>query len=642
MRDLGLDGAANIPEFVARQIKRLKECDQSMRSVFDFAFSIEGNVMAEYSDGNKIYEITYGECKKNILELSCRMANILADHPKSSIVGLNMDNRLEWIEIFWALLRIGYIPLLMNKRLPLSSLEEVLKEHSVCAVITDDVSFCVPTLSYERFYEDTPKCPDCESWADEIIFMSSGTSEAIKLCRYNGKKICRQIYNSKQIVDTSKAIHAHVDGKLKQLAFLPFYHVFGFLACYMWFAFFARSFVFLKSLHPDTLLKTVKRHKVTHIFAVPMLWTKIEAAALKTISERGEATKKKFEKGLKIANKLSGTPFGKTFSKIAFKEVRENIFGESIRFMISGGGSIPAHTIEFFNAIGYPLANGYGMTEIGITSVELSSKKKIINTGSVGLPFKSAEYKLNENGVLLVKGSSTAYSVSCGKDTETIDENQWFATRDLASFRKGRWYIEGRQDDMIVNSSGENIYPEALEKKLSANGCELAVVGVKNNDGSVRCTLIIHPEKISDAQKVRDDITEQLKQSDLYRRIDDIRLTSTPLMLVNEFKLNRKRLSRDASSARLVFIENSGKTEVSLTGEIQERVGQIFAKVLSCDITPEEYNSNFFFDLNGSSLAYFELVEELKREYGIDLLAGKDRVLYTVNEISAYLNEEKK
>lgn len=642
MKDFGLDGCANIPEFVGRQIKRLKECKQNMQSVFSFAFSIEGNVMAEYSDGNKIYEITYGRCKKNIVELSLRMKSILTEYPKGGIIGLNMDNRLEWIEIFWALLRIGYVPLLMNKRLPFSSLEDVLREHGVCAVITDDVSFCVPTYSYEKFYEDTPKAPDCEDWADEIIFMSSGTSEAIKLCRYNGEKICRQIYNSKQIVETSKAIQAHVDGKLKQLTFLPFYHVFGFLACYMWFAFFARSFVFLKSLHPDTLLKTVKRHKVTHIFAVPMLWTKIEAAALKTISERGEATKKKFEKGLKIANKLSGTPLGKTFSKIAFKEVRENIFGESIRFMISGGGSIPAHTIEFFNAIGYPLANGYGMTEIGITSVELSAKKKIVNTGSVGVPFISAEYKLDENGVLLVKGSSTAYSVTCGDKTEHIDENQWFVTRDLAVKRNGRWYIEGRQDDMIVNSSGENIYPEALEKKLSPNGCELAVVGVKSGDGSVRCTLIIHPERISDAQKIRDDITEQLKQNDLYRRIDDIRLTSTPLMLPNEFKLNRKRLSRDASNGRLTFIENSDNADSSPAGETEERIGEIFSKVLSCEITPKEYNSNFFYDLNGSSLAYFELVEELKREYGIDLLAGKDRVLYTVNEISAYLKEEKK
>lgn len=640
--DLGLDGCASIPEFVARQIKGLKQCPQTMESVFGFAFSIEGNVMAEYSDGNKIYEITYGECKRNIIALSGRMAHLLADIPKSSIIGLNMDNRLEWIEIFWALLRIGFIPLLMNKRLPISSLEKVLKEHGASAVITDDTDFCVPTFGYKKFYEDTPQKVDCESWADEIIFMSSGTSEAVKLCRYNGKKICQQIYNSKQIVDTSKSIHSHVEGKLKQLTFLPFYHVFGFLACYMWFAFFARTFVFLKSLHADTLLKTVKRHKVTHIFAIPMLWTKIEAAALKTISERGEATKKKFEKGLKIAKKLSGTPFGNSFSRIAFKEVRENIFGESIRFMISGGGAIPAHTIEFFNAIGYPLANGYGMTEIGITSVELSTKKKIVNTGSVGVPFKSAEYKLDENGALLVKGSSTAYSVTCGDNTEYIDEDQWFATRDLAAFRNGRWYIEGRQDDMIVNTSGENVYPEAIEKKLSPNGCELALIGVKSDDGSVRCTLIIHPERLSDAERVREDITNQLKESDLYRRIDDIRLTASPLMLPNEFKLNRKRLARDASNGALTYIKASGKTEIVLTGETQKRVGELFAKVLSCTITPEQYDSNFFFDLNGSSLSYFELVEELKREYSVDLLAQKERVLYTVNEISAYLCEEKK
>ena len=255
MKDLGLDGAANIPEFVDRQIKRLKKCDQDLCSVFSFAFSIESNVMAEYSDGNKIYEITYGECKKNIFNLSCRMAALLAQYPKASVIGLNMDNRLEWIEIFWALLRIGYIPLLMNKRLPVSSLEEVLSQQDIACVITDDIEFSVPTYKYTEFYKETKALDDCECWADEIIFMSSGTSESVKLCRYNGKKICEQIYNSKEIVDSSKAIHSHVDGKLKQLTFLPFYHVFGFLACYMWFAFFARTFVFLKISIPTHFLK---------------------------------------------------------------------------------------------------------------------------------------------------------------------------------------------------------------------------------------------------------------------------------------------------------------------------------------------------------------------------------------------------
>ena len=64
--------------------------------------------------------------------------------------------------------------------------------------------------------------------------------------------------------------------QLKQLAFLPFYHVFGLFAVYFWFTFFGRTLVFLRDYSADTILKTCRRHQVTHIFAVPMLWHTIE------------------------------------------------------------------------------------------------------------------------------------------------------------------------------------------------------------------------------------------------------------------------------------------------------------------------------------------------------------------------------
>ena len=128
--------------------------------------------------------------------------------------------------------------------------------------------------------------------------------------------------------------------------------------------------------------------------------TVMEAAAIM----RGEKTFEKFEKGMRVSRAIGNLPvIGKLFSKTAFKELRENIFGESVQFMISGGSAISENVLEFFNAIGYHLANGYGMTEIGITSVELSKNKKLLNSGWVGRPFSGVEYKI-EDGQLFVRG----------------------------------------------------------------------------------------------------------------------------------------------------------------------------------------------------------------------------------------------
>ena len=59
---------------------------------------------------------------------------------------------------------------------------------------------------------------------------------------------------------------------MKLLMFLPLFHIFGLVASYFWFAFFGRTFVFLSDYSPNTILSTIRRHKVTHLFAVPLLW----------------------------------------------------------------------------------------------------------------------------------------------------------------------------------------------------------------------------------------------------------------------------------------------------------------------------------------------------------------------------------
>ena len=147
-------------------------------------------------------------------------------------------------------------------------------------------------------------------------------------------------------------------------------------------------------------------YEVTHIFAVPLFWNKVYTEAVKRIKERGEKTYRKFRKGLKLSNALSGIPcLARAFRKRFLKEIRDNLFGESICFMITGGGVVSSDVLGFFNGIGYHLSNGYGMSEIGIASVELSEDNRILNSCSVGQPMGSVEYRINENGELMIRGS---------------------------------------------------------------------------------------------------------------------------------------------------------------------------------------------------------------------------------------------
>ena len=638
--DYGLGNAHSLTAYVEQQVANLKKREQTFQSVFEFVFSLDNNVMAEYTDGNRVYYMTYGECKKSIFKLTGVLKRTMSGLPKKTLVGIYMDNSPQWIQIFWALLRSGYVPLLMNKRLNRQMLDEVLETNKVGAVISDGDTFNVPTFNYKELCDASVKETDAEpDWADETVFMSSGTSMKVKLCIYDGKKICQQLYNSEKIIRDSKEIRAHVDGKLKQLTFLPFYHVFGFLACYMWFAFFTRTFVFLNNYHSDTILKTVRKHKVTHIFAVPMLWTKIEAGARKVIAERGEKTNSKFNRALALSQKLQNAGLGNGFAKLAFREVRENLFGESIRFMISGGGNIPKRTLAFFNGIGYRLVNGYGMTEIGITSVQLSNKPRIINTGSVGKPFSSVEYR-TVNGELAVKGNSLAtFVVADGKKRE-LEESKWFLTEDLAEFKNGTWFLNGRKDDMIVNASGENICPQFIEERIDVQGTECALLGIPTDDGTVRSQLIVSVDSKLNPEEIRSEIISQLKTGGLYRQVDDIKLTYEPLIKGSEFKLNRKRIKADILSGKITFISEEKQTfSNEPTDSLKKHIIKAFEKALEKKLTDDQYDYNFFYQLGGTSLCYFELVEEIKRDFGLDMLSDDSKVLYSVNDVYNYIKE---
>jgi long-subunit acyl-CoA synthetase (AMP-forming) len=82
----------------------------------------------------------------------------------------------------------------------------------------------------------------------------------------------------------------------------------------------------------------------------------------------------------KIGNKIA--------CNILFKNVRQQVFGTDLKFLISGGAQINTKYLEFLNGIGYSIHNGYGLTESGIVSVELSKYPKHRNLPSVGKPFK--------------------------------------------------------------------------------------------------------------------------------------------------------------------------------------------------------------------------------------------------------------
>lgn len=637
---LGLKGYSSLKEFINYNILSLKNSNMQMVDIFNIMFEND-NVFWETTDGNKIFSLTYEQAKENVYGCAAKLNNILGYGDKETIIGINLDNSIEWIKCFWAVLSNGYIPLLINKRLPKNVLNNILTKNKVKAVISDDGNFEIQTIKLKDLMQTSSESKIECIWADKVIFMSSGTSENVKLCVYNGRRLSHQIFNTTDILSKNKLIRNHYDGFIKQLTFLPFYHVFGFIACYLWFAFFGRTFVYLKSLDGETILNTIKKHKVTHLFAVPMLWEKIEQAAYGTIKQRGSKILNRFEKGLKISNFLKGY-LHDWFAKKMLKKVRDNLFGDSIQFMISGGGAISKHTIKFFNGLGYHLANGYGMTEIGITSVDLS---KNTQTTSIGKPFSTIEYKI-ENKELFVRGTSVANNIIIGNNIEDIDEYTWFATGDLAKKERGSYYLQGRKDDLVINSSGENINPDLLEKSIYTAGIKTVLTKIEI-DCMNKAVLVVGINKYSSKEKckdIRNEIIKKLHINNYSTVIDEILFTTDPIIKDDEIKINRKRISRDILNKKIELInldkiENYENLKLEKDVELMKKLKGLFGIALDKNIDENQSDLDFFFDLGGTSLGYFSLLEGFRKEFNIIVPLNYEKPLRTIDDFYYYIKD---
>ena len=634
MRYQNIGTFTSVTKYINDKLERLTKIDKSFDSLFDMMFEDTTNIMFEENTGFRIKKYTYGECKNNV-DIIAR--NIKAKYPGAeynSVVGLYLDNSHTWIETFWAVLKCGFRPLLLNMRLGDESLEYALDITNAIGVISKGKIFSCPTLLEKELYEIREVNVEGK-FGEELFVMSSGTSDNVKICAYSAIEIINIIAQSKAIILSSKRVQKFYDGELKLLAFLPFYHIFGFVAVYLWFGFYARTFVKLNDLNPVTIQNTIKRHRVTHIFAVPLLWQKTYDAAIKEIKNKGDKTYNKFLKGMELASK---PVIGKLITKFAFKQVRDQLFGPSINYLITGGSVIDKKVLTFFNAIGYHLSNGYGMSEIGITSVELSEDLKILDSASIGKPLPGVEYIINKEGELFVKGNTLAKYIIENEEIHPRKDEP-FPTHDLARVEGDRYYLDGRHDDLVVSITGENLNPNIIEEKLMVdNAISLCLINGKDNSLPILLVSISKFLSAEDANKLIKDLVTKMTEQNLNSQIGKVVLVSEPFIGEDEFKVNRKKFEeRYYNNELTLFVPKQNKDEFN--DEISNKIREIFAKVLNKKVDDIHNEADFFLDLGGTSIDYYVMVSDVQEVYNVNL-SDSEMPLNNAQDIARFVRDK--
>ena len=623
-----------LAKIIKERLNQLKNSDLSFRTIYNATFSRPQLIMAEDNDGVSIHRYTYGEIRERIEKTAGALYSLIGD--THSYVGIAMENIVDWIVAFWSVLRSGNKPYLVNLRHPDTLSERIIKNLNITHIICDKKS-SLPACCIEFSSLNDGECPDI--FENEIAVASSGTTLSESICFYTGENVCEQIRNTENIIKESKKIYAHYKGELKQLAFLPFYHVFGLFAVYFWFTYFGRTLVFLRDMSPDTILFTCKHHSVTHIFAVPMLCHTIEEKVYKTAKKQGK--EEKLKKGIKLCSSIQNIfpTLGTALSKRIMSSVTSQLFGNSVLFCISGGSFIRNSALELINGIGYPLYNGYGMSEIGISSVELGEKPNDRNKNSIGRPFSSVEYKIDSDSVLWVKGNSLCSQIlKNGKRTAT---EGWFCTGDICEVDSDkRYYIKGRISDTVIGENGENINPDIIEQMFTVSGAQnMSVLGI---DGKLSLVVQINPYlPASKIQAIREKLESVNNTLPASVQIKKFYMTSDPIMSSGAIKVSRKYLEQAVKEGKINLSpikKEKIKDDFDKDSPLAQRVISIVSEILEEKAENIDVNANLLVDLGVSSLQYFSVLSALAEEFSVT--AEEKDYCYSIKEFCEYIERQ--
>ena len=607
------------------------------------------NVYAEYfGPKNKIKHYKYQKMDQNVKRFASYLKNKIKADENSRVI-LKVSNSPSWGEVFWAILMSGYVPLLIDAKLPRENAENLAKQSKAVAIISDDNhEYSIKKVRVDNILQcDNDGVVDAK-WANEVIFSSSGTTGDAKLMVFNGENFVHQICCALDMgKETTDIIYSKKCGKVKILAMIPFHHIFGFVAVFLWYTFYGKILVFPKSNTPTDLLSICQKVGITHVYSVPLFWDSLALSASRKFAMQSEDKQALLNKMIKFNLKeIDNKEAGFAASPLVNNKVKANILGKHVRYCISGGGYLSNETLRTINGLGYPLYNGYGMTEIGVTSVELSNDVKVRLCSRIGHPLHGVEYKINDNNELLVKSPTIHIrEIIAGEEKTTKLDNGYFHTGDIVSKEEDGYLIKGRMKDVIINANGENIFPDELEiyfKGLPFVN-NLSVLGVVSKDKALHEDIVLVLEVDDKAtEEALKDLEKQVKDIKLPHdtKIDQIYLAKNRLPMANNMKVKRFVIKKEIENGSSKFVLINAKKTSTKTRKFSEEtlktilpeVRQLFSKVLVLPTFKIDDEDHWINDLGGDSMNYVELVQELDRTFNIEIAEEKYGKLTCVND----------
>ena len=328
-----------------------------------------------------------------------------------------------------------------------------------------------PALEYSG-HERAPDIPDIDPESLASIIFTSGTTGQTKGVMLSHANLVADVCGIQAMglcCDTDTL-----------LSILPIHHAFECTAGFLYPLSIGAQVAYARSLKSSEILADLRATRATVILAVPLLFDNIVNAIKRGVSEAPKR-RQQLIAALMSASRMGRRLGWRSAGRLFLAPLRRKAGLESIRILVSGGAALPPQVAEFFDTIGLPLIQGYGLTETSpVVSVNRPGQHRYDTVGppipDIGIkivdPRPDGIGEIAVSGPIVMKGYWKR-----PEQTASVMRDGWLLTGDMGSIgADGHLRISGRSKNVIITGAGKNVYPEEVEAQLGMRPEVLEVV----------------------------------------------------------------------------------------------------------------------------------------------------------------------
>ncbi|MCO4774506.1 MAG: long-chain fatty acid--CoA ligase [Flavobacteriales bacterium] len=415
---------------------------------------------------------------------------------------ISHNNRCEWNIMDHALLQIGAVDVPIYPTMTEADYEYIFNhsESIYCFVSNDELYQKVTNVlskcehmkkvfTFEQYKgmnhwsevlalgADQTRQADVEKARDAVkpedlatIIYTSGTTGLPKGVMLSHKNVVSNV------IAATPRIPGLVKGEAKTLSFLPVCHSFERFIQYLY-MYNGASIYFAESI--ETIKADLNYCQPTIFTAVPRLLEKFFDGIVANGTSAGGLKTKIFEWAVSLALQWEPEDANGGFyhwklgiaDKLVFSKVRAALGLTQIKAVASGSAALQPRLARFFNGIGVPILEGYGLTETApVISVNTTAEPGMIRIGAVGKVIDGVEAKIAEDGEILAKGPNIMMGYYKQPElTAEVMTGEWFHTGDIGVIEDGFIRITDRKKEMFKTSGGKYVAPQLIENELKAS-----------------------------------------------------------------------------------------------------------------------------------------------------------------------------